>query len=279
MRLFSTYFLLPPLLVRGFILYSFLLCIGISTTSLFAQDSESFFDDDLPEDNSSSDSLKSKPIELRGDDDAKRKAAQQTDEKGQAIEAPKPKITGPTEQVAPMASRPSETVLDNSRFSLGGNYFMNVGRGISKLPSGFGAFLGYDADESHGRGFDLRLEAGFLNITKGDNSITGGYFEMGPTWIYRPGKFPLQFLTAILPGIGYYDFKDAVSAQNAVKFTAHVALGVEFPFLIKRLDRTDEFVPFIHLRTGMIYDTELPFVQYGVYGGIAYKFGQVIFKY
>ncbi|MBV6492549.1 MAG: hypothetical protein LDLANPLL_00543 [Turneriella sp.] len=255
----------------------FLLYITAFSLRLSAQDSESFFDDELPEETSTPDALKSKPIELRTDDSTKRKEAQKVDEKGTVVQPAK--VSGPTDQVAPMASRPQETVIDNSRFSLGGNYFLNVGRGINKLPAGFGAFLGYDADESHGRGFDLRIEIGFLNITKGENSITGGYAEMGPTWIYRPWQLPIQFLTAILPGVGYYNYKDALGGENSLKFTTHIAMGFEFPFLIKRLDRTDEFVPFIHFRTGLIYDTQLPFVQYGVYGGVAYKFGQVIFKY
>jgi hypothetical protein len=246
-----------------------------------AQNSESFFDDELPEEKKNSGDLKSKPVELKGEDDEeKKKALQKTNEKGEVIiPKEKPKTEGPTDQVAPLASRPKETILDNSRFSLAGDYFLNTGRGTVTLPTGWGAFLAYDADESKGRGFDLRFEGGFLNIAKGASSITGGYLEAGPTWIFRLPKMSMQFMTAILPGVGYYQFKDAVGEGNALKFTAHAALGVEFPFLMKRSDRTDEFVPFLQLRGGVIYDNVLPIVHYGIYAGMAYKFGQVIFKY
>lgn len=248
---------------------------------VFAQGADSFFDDELPEEKKNSGDLKSKPVELKGEDEEeKKKALQKTNEKGEVI-APKekPKTEGPTDQVAPLAARPKETILDNSRFSLAGDYFLNVGRGNVTLPSGWGGFLAYDADESRGRGFDLRFEAGFLNIAKGSSSIMGGYFEAGPTWIFRVSKMPMQFMTAILPGLGFYEYKNDLGKASSLKFTAHIALGVEFPMSMKRSDRTDEFVPFIQVRSGIIYDTQLPMMHYGVYGGVAYKFGQVIFKY
>jgi len=246
-----------------------------------AQSSDNFFDDELPEEKKNSGDLKSKPVELKGEDDEeKKKALRKTNEKGEVV-VPKEKVKddGPTDQVAPLAARPKETILDNSRFSLAGDYFLNTGRSNLTLPAGYGAFLAYDADESKGRGFDLRFEGGFLNIAKGASQIMGGYFEAGPTWIMRPQRMPFQIMTAILPGVGYYQFKDSASQASAIKFTAHAALGIEFPFLMKRSDRTDEFVPFLQLRGGVIYDTVLPVVHYGIYAGMAYKFGQVIFKY
>ena len=248
---------------------------------VFAQDSDSFFDDELPEEKKNSGDLKSKPIELKGDDEeAKKKALQKTNEKGEVVlPKEKPKIDGPTEQVAPLAARPKETILDNSRFSLAGDYFINTGRGTATLPTGWGAFLAYDVDESKGRGFDLRFEGGFLNIAKGSSQIMGGYAEGGLAWLFRMPKMPVQFITAILPGVGYYSFKDATGQGTALKFTAHAAVGIEFPLSMKRSDRTDEFVPFIQLRGGVIYDNILPIVHYGVYAGMAYRFGQVIFKY
>jgi len=253
-----------------------LLVVGVYP-SLRAQDNESFFDDELPEEKKNSSELKSKPIELKNDDnEEKKKKPKVTDEKG---EVQKPKDEGPTDQVAPLAARPKESILDNSRFSLAGNYFINTGRTTATLPNGWGAFLAYDADESKGRGFDLRFEGGFLNISKGSSSITGGYLEAGPAWIIRPPRWPMQFMTAILPGVGFYAFKDASSQGNAIKLTAHAALGVEFPMSMKRSDRTDEFVPFLQLRGGLIYDNVLPVVHYGIYAGMAYKFGAVIFKY
>ncbi|MCS6972332.1 MAG: hypothetical protein NZL89_04835 [Leptospiraceae bacterium] len=245
------------------------------------QDSESFFDDELPEEpKEQKDTLKSKPIEVRDEEEQRKKAAQQTNEKGEVAPVKaRPQDEGPIEQVAPMAARPKETILDNSRFSLAGDYFLNTGRGRATLPSGWGLFLGYDADESGGKGFDLRFEVGYLNIANAPSQIQGFYGEMGMMWLYRLPKFPLQLMTAILPGVGYYTFRDAISSGNALKFTAHAAVGVEFPFAIARLDRTDEVVPFVQLRGGMIYDNVLPIVHYGVYGGLAYKFGRVIFKY
>ena len=257
------------------ILYSF------HPFNVFAQGADNFFDDELPEEKKNSGDLKSKPVELKGEDEEeKKKALQKTNEKGEVIlPKEKTKTEGPTDQVAPLAARPKETILDNSRFSLAGDYFLNVGRGTATLPSGWGAFLAYDADESRGRGFDLRFEAGFLNIAKGSSSIMGGYFEAGPTWIFRVSKMPMQFMTAILPGLGFYEYKNDLGKASALKFTAHIALGVEFPMSMKRSDRTDEFVPFIQVRSGIIYDTQLPMMHYGVYGGVAYKFGQVIFKY
>jgi hypothetical protein len=102
---------------------------------------------------------------------------------------------------------------------------------------------------------------------------------MGLTWLYRIPKMPLQLISAILPGLGYYSFKDATTQGTALKFTAHAALGIEFPFLMKKTDRTDEILPFVQVRGGVIYDNVLPIVHYGVYTGLTYKFGQVIFKY
>lgn len=253
------------------------------TPALWSQDSESFFDDELPEEKKNSGDLKSKPVELKGEDeDGKKKALQKTNEKGEVVlpkETAKPKDEGPTDQVAPLAARPKETILDNSRFSLAGDYFMNTGRGTATLPTGWGAFLAYDADESMSRGFDLRFEVGYLNITKNPSSITGFYLEGGLSWLYRINKMPFQFITSILPGIGYYTFKDSAGQGNALKLTAHAALGIEFPLLMKRMDRTDEIIPFIQVRGGVIYDNVLPVVAYGVYAGMAYKFGAVIFKY
>jgi hypothetical protein len=246
------------------------------------QDSESFFDDELPEEKKETGGLKSKPIELKGDDDEdKKKALRNTNEKGEVVvpKAERPKDDGPTDQVAPLAARPKETILDNSRFSAAGDYFLNTGRGTATLPSGWGAFLAYDADESKGKGFDLRFEAGYLNITKEPSSIKGFYGEVGISWLYRLPKLPLQLISSIQPGLGYYDFKDANGQGNALKFTAHAVLGVEFPMLMKRNDRTDELVPFLQFRGGLIYDNVLPVVHYGVYVGMAYKFGAVIFKY
>jgi hypothetical protein len=250
---------------------------------LHAQDSESFFDDELPEEKKDTGGLKSKPIELKGDDDEKeerKKALHKTNEKGE-VELPKekPKDDGPTDQVAPLAARPKETILDNSRFSVAGDYFLNTGRGTATLPSGWGAFLAYDADESKGKGFDLRFEAGYLNITKDVSAITGFYGEIGMAWLYRVPKIPLQLVTAIQPGLGYYNFKDANGQGSALKFTGHVVLGVEFPMSMKRTDRTDELVPFLQIRGGLIYDNVLPVMHYGAYAGFAYKFGAVIFKY
>lgn len=252
---------------------------------IWSQDSESFFDDELPDDSKkNSGDLKSKPIELKADDEEKKKP-KKTDERGEVIrtadETPKatPKDEGPTEQVAPLAARPKETILDNSRFSVAGDYFFNSGRGTVNLPSGWGGFLAYDADESHGKGFDLRFEVGYLNITKSASSVNGFYAEAGLSWLFRLPKLPVQFSTAILPGVGYYNFKDANGSGSALKATAHAALGVEFPFLMKRADRTDEFIPFMQVRSGIIYDNVLPVVTYGVYVGMAYKFGAVIFKY
>jgi hypothetical protein len=250
---------------------------------LHAQDSESFFDDELPEEKKDTGGLKSKPIELKGDDDEKeerKKALHKTNEKGE-VELPKekPKDDGPTDQVAPLAARPKETILDNSRFSVAGDYFLNTGRGTATLPSGWGAFLAYDADESKGKGFDLRFEAGYLNITKDVSAITGFYGEIGMAWLYRVPKMPLQLVTAIQPGLGYYNFKDANGQGSALKFTGHVVLGVEFPMSMKRTDRTDELVPFLQIRGGLIYDNVLPVMHYGAYAGFAYKFGAVIFKY
>ncbi len=248
-----------------------------------AQDSESFFDDELPEEKKDTGGLKSKPIELKGDDDEeeKKKALRKTNEKGEVVlpKVEKPKDDGPTDQVAPLAARPKETILDNSRFSVAGDYFLNTGRGTATLPAGWGAFLAYDADESKGKGFDLRFEAGYLNITKEPSSITGFYGEVGISWLYRVPKLPLQLISSIQPGLGYYNFKDANGQGNALKFTAHAVLGVEFPMMMKRTDRTDELVPFLQLRGGLIYDNVLPVVHYGVYAGMAYKFGAVIFKY
>ncbi len=263
-----------------------LLLAGVSFVAMprvFAQDSESFFDDELPEEKKNSGDLKSKPVELKGEDeDEKKKALQKTNEKGEVVlpkETTKPKDDGPTEQVAPLAARPKETILDNSRFSMAGDYFMNTGRGTATLPTGWGAFLAYDADESMSRGFDLRFEVGYLNITKNPSSITGFYAKGGLSWLYRVNKMPFQFITSILPGIGYFTYKDATSQGSAIKLTAHAALGIEFPLLMKRMDRTDEIIPFIQVRGGVVYDNVLPVVHYGVYGGMAYKFGAVIFKY
>lgn len=256
--------------------------LPFSPSALSAQDSESFFDDELPEEKPKSGDLKSKPIEIREDDEeTRKKALKQTNEKGEVIvpKAEKPKDEGPIEQVAPMAARPKETILDNSRFSLAGDYFFNTGRGNATLPAGWGAFLAYDADESGGRGFDLRFEIGYLNITKAPSQVQGFYGEAGLVWLYRLPKLPLQLSTAILPGLGYYSFQDATTQGSALKFTAHAALGVEFPFMMKKSDRTDEFVPFMQVRGGVIYDNVLPIVHYGVYAGLAYKFGQVVFKY
>lgn len=249
--------------------------------NVFAQGADNFFDDELPEEKKNSGDLKSKPVELKGEDEEeKKKALQKTNEKGEVImPKEKTKTDGPTDQVAPLSARPKETILDNSRFSLAGNYFINVSRSTTTLPAGWGAFLAYDADESKGRGFDLRFEGGFLNIAKADSAIVGGYLEAGPTWIFRLPKMPMQFMTAILPGLGFYQFKNSAGQASALKFTAHIALGVEFPVLMKRSDRTDEFVPFLQVRGGLIYDSQLPITHYGVYAGVAYKFGQVIFKY
>ncbi|AFM14595.1 hypothetical protein Turpa_3961 [Turneriella parva DSM 21527] len=272
--------------------------IFMPAAHVHAQDSESFFDDELPEEKKDTGGLKSKPIELKGDDDEKeerKKALHKTNEKGE-VELPKekPKDDGPTDQVAPLAARPKETILDNSRFSVAGTYFMNVGRGAvnpddlpeerkrdARLPSttGWGAFFAYDADESKGKGFDLRFEAGYLNITKDVSAITGFYGEIGMAWLYRVPKMPLQFVTAIQPGLGYYNFKDANGQGSALKFTGHVVLGIEFPMSMKRTDRTDELVPFLQIRGGLIYDNVLPVMHYGAYAGFAYKFGAVIFKY
>jgi hypothetical protein len=255
---------------------------SVMRPSLWAQDSESFFDDELPEEKPQAGELKSKPIEIREDDEAERKKAlQRTNEKGEVVlpKAEKPKDEGPIEQVAPLAQRPKETILDNSRFSLAGDYFLNTGRGKATLPGGWGLFLGYDADESNGKGFDLRFEVGYLNITKAPSSIEGFYGEVGLSWLYRIPKLPLQLSTMILPGLGYYTFRDATSQGNALKVTAHAALGVEYPFMMKKTDRTDELIPFLQLRGGVIYDNVLPIVHYGVYAGFAYKFGQVVFKY
>lgn len=252
------------------------------SSRLWAQDSESFFDDELPEEKSKSGDLKSKPIEIREDDEeTRKKALKQTNEKGEVVapKAEKPKDEGPIEQVAPMAARPKETILDNSRFSLAGDYFFNTGRGNATLPSGWGAFLAYDADESNGKGFDLRFEVGYLNISNAPSSIQGFYGQAGLSWLYRVPKMPLQLVTAILPGLGYYSFRDAVSQGSALKFTAHAAMGVEFPLMMKKSDRTDEVIPFMQVRGGVIYDNVLPIVHYGVYAGLAYKFGQVVFKY
>lgn len=262
-----------------------LILAGILATSaprVFAQDSESFFDDELPEEKKNSSDLKSKPVELKGEDDeSKKKALQKTNEKGEVV-APKVekiKDDGPTDQVAPLAARPKESILDNSRFSVAGDYFMNTGRGTATLPAGWGAFLAYDADESRGKGFDLRFEVGYLNITKNPSSITGFYFEGGFSWLYRVKGMPMQFITSILPGLGYFNFKDATGQGSALKVTAHTAFGIEFPVMMKRMDRTDEIIPFIQVRGGIVYDNVLPVVHYGVYGGMAYRFGAVIFKY
>jgi hypothetical protein len=267
-------------------LLTFLLLVGgvptVTQSALSAQDSESFFDDELPEEKPKSGDLKSKPIEIREDDEAERKKAlRKTNEKGEVVlpKVEKPKDDGPIEQVAPLSARPKETILDNSRFSIAGDYFLNTGRGTATLPTGWGAFLAYDADESNGKGFDLRFEAGYLNITKAPSSIEGFYGEAGFAWLYRIPKMPLQLVTSILPGLGYYTFKDATGQGNALKLTAHAALGLEFPFMMKKTDRTDELIPFLQLRGGVIYDNVLPVVHYGVYGGFAYKFGQVVFKY
>ncbi|HNL11602.1 MAG TPA: hypothetical protein PKM44_13885 [Turneriella sp.] len=268
-----------------FSMIGFLLLGGASPVRqapLWAQDSESFFDDELPEEKPKSGDLKSKPIEIREDDEAERKKAlKKTNEKGEVVlpKVEKPKDDGPIEQVAPLSARPKETILDNSRFSIAGDYFLNTGRGTATLPTGWGAFLAYDADESNGKGFDLRFEAGYLNITKAPSSIEGFYGEAGFAWLYRIPKMPLQLVTSILPGLGYYNFKDANAQGNALKFTAHAALGIEFPFMMKKTDRTDEIIPFLQLRGGVIYDNVLPIVHYGVYAGFAYKFGQVVFKY
>jgi hypothetical protein len=268
-----------------FLLTFFLLMGGVPTvtqSALSAQDSESFFDDELPEEKPKSGDLKSKPIEIREDDEAERKKAlKKTNEKGEVVlpKVEKPKDDGPIEQVAPLSARPKETILDNSRFSIAGDYFLNTGRGTATLPTGWGAFLAYDADESNGKGFDLRFEAGYLNITKAPSSIEGFYGEVGLSWLYRIPRLPLQLVTSILPGIGYYTFKDATGQGNALKVTAHAALGLEFPFMMKKTDRTDELIPFLQLRGGVIYDNVLPVVHYGVYAGFAYKFGQVVFKY
>lgn len=257
--------------------------IFMPLVAVHAQDGESFFDDELPEEKKDTGGLKSKPIELKGDDDEKeerKKALHKTNEKGE-VELPKekPKDDGPTDQVAPLAARPKETILDNSRFSVAGDYFLNTGRGTATLPTGWGAFLAYDADESKGKGFDLRFEAGYLNITKDVSAITGFYGEIGMAWLYRVPKMPLQLVTAIQPGLGYYNFKDANGQGSALKFTGHVVLGVEFPMSMKRTDRTDELVPFLQIRGGLIYDNVLPVMHYGAYAGFAYKFGAVIFKY
>jgi hypothetical protein len=267
-------------------LLTFLLLVGgvptVTQSALSAQDSESFFDDELPEEKPKSGDLKSKPIEIREDDEAERKKAlRKTNEKGEVVlpKVEKPKDDGPIEQVAPLSARPKETILDNSRFSIAGDYFLNTGRGTATLPTGWGAFLAYDADESNGKGFDLRFEAGYLNITKTPSSIEGFYGEVGLSWLYRIPKMPLQLVTSILPGLGYYTFKDATGQGNALKLTAHAALGLEFPFMMKKTDRTDELIPFLQLRGGVIYDNVLPIVHYGVYAGFAYKFGQVVFKY
>lgn len=266
---------------RTFVLLCISLCM-LGSPALWSQDSESFFDDELPEDKKGSGDLKSKPIELKGDDEEeKKKAAKKTDEKGQVVipKTEKPKDDGPTDQVAPLAARPKETILDNSRFSLAGDYFINTGRGTATLPTGWGAFLAYDADESRGKGFDLRFEIGYLNITKNPSSITGFYFEGGFSWLFRVQRMPFQFITSILPGLGYYTFKDATGEGTALKATAHAVLGIEFPMMLKKSDRTDEFIPFIQVRSGVIYDNVLPIVHYGAYAGVAYKFGAVIFKY
>jgi hypothetical protein len=257
--------------------------IFMPLVAVHAQDGESFFDDELPEEKKDTGGLKSKPIELKGDDDEKeerKKALHKTNEKGEVVmPKEKPKDDGPTDQVAPLAARPKETILDNSRFSVAGDYFLNTGRGTATLPSGWGAFLAYDADESSGKGFDLRFEAGYLNIAKDASAINGFYGEVGMAWLYRIPRMPLQLVTAIQPGLGYYNFKDANGQGSALKFTGHVVLGVEFPVLMKRADRTDELVPFIQIRGGLIYDNVLPVMHYGAYAGFAYKFGAVIFKY
>lgn len=258
-----------------------LVFFGLTLTPIVSQDSESFFDDELPDDSKkNSGDLKSKPIELKAEDEEKKKP-KKTDERGEVLRTPdeKPKDTGPTEQVAPLAARPKETILDNSRFSVAGDYFFNTGRGTVNLPSGWGGFLAYDADESNGKGWDLRFEVGYLNITKSASSINGFYAEAGISWLFRLPKLPMQFSTAILPGLGYYNFKDSNGGGSALKATAHAALGIEFPFLMKRSDRTDEFIPFMQVRSGIIFDNVLPVVTYGVYVGMAYKFGAVIFKY
>lgn len=257
--------------------------IFMPLVAVHAQDGESFFDDELPEEKKDTGGLKSKPIELKGDDDEKeerKKALHKTNEKGEVVmPKEKQKDDGPTDQVAPLAARPKETILDNSRFSVAGDYFLNTGRGTATLPSGWGAFLAYDADESSGKGFDLRFEAGYLNIAKDASAINGFYGEVGMAWLYRIPRMPLQLVTAIQPGLGYYNFKDANGQGSALKFTGHVVLGVEFPVLMKRADRTDELVPFIQIRGGLIYDNVLPVMHYGAYAGFAYKFGAVIFKY
>jgi len=254
---------------------------------IFAQDSESFFDDEVKEEKKESTDLKSAPIELKGDEEEKKeKKPKKVDERGEVVRETEPvkeapKVDGPTDQVAPLASRPKESILDNSRFSLAGNYFLNTGRGVVNLPAGWGVFLGYDADEQKGKGFDLRFEVGYMNISKNESSVTGFYGEVGISWLFRLPKFivPMQLTTMILPGLGYYNFKDASAQGSALKLTAHAAVGVEFPLFMKRLDRTDEVIPFMQLRTGVVYDNVLPVVHYGVYVGVAYKFGAVIFKY
>lgn len=250
--------------------------------SLWAQEAESFFDDELPEEKPKAGDLKAKPIEIREADEAEReRAPNKTAEKSGAVapQTGKPKDDGPVEQVAPLSARPKETMLDNSRFSIAGDYFFNTGRGTATLPTGWGAFLAYDVDESNGKGFDLRFEAGYLSIAKAPSLIEGFYGEVGFAWLCRIPKMPLQLVTSLLPGLGYYTFRDANTQGNALKFTAHAALGVEFPFLMKKTDRTDELIPFLQFRGGVIYDNVLPIVHYGVYAGFAYKFGPVVFRY
>jgi len=268
----------------GYVLFVvFLLVLPI-----YAQDSESFFDDELPEKKEDSGDLKSKPIELKSKEEKRKEALKKTNEKGEVTlpvnedpvktEEERPRDErpeGPIDQVAPLSVRPKESILDNSRFLIGGDYFYNTGRGSLNLPSGWGGFLAYDVDEANNRGFDLRFEMGYLNIAKDAARIDGYYFEAGIAWILKFKSMPFQLTTAILPGVGYFAIKDASFAATAVKMTAHAAVGMEFPMMMKKLERTDEIIPFIQLRGGYVYDTALPIVHYGLYAGFAYKFGAV----
>ena len=270
--------------VLGYVLWLLILL----ALPAYGQDSESFFDDELPEKKEDSGDLKSKPIELKSKDEKRQEALKKTNEKGEVTlpkdedpvksESEKPKDDrpdGPIDQVAPLSARPKESILDNSRFLIGGDYFYNTGRGNLNLPAGWGGFLAYDVDEAKNKGFDLRFELGYLNIAKNAARIDGYYFEAGLAWILKFKGMPFQLTTAILPGIGYFTIKDTAFAASAVKMTAHAVVGMEFPMMMKKMERTDEIIPFIQLRGGYVYDTALPIVHYGLYAGFAYKFGAV----
>ncbi|HNX25425.1 MAG TPA: hypothetical protein PKG60_15365 [Spirochaetota bacterium] len=157
----------------------------------------------------------------------------------------------------------------SGKIFLEGTGMASYGELKDAIPYGYGGFTGLETGETYidntGRNSLIpwfRIEAGYLDFSKDDMSLSGFTGGAGPLWFFPlSGNGRSNMRLSLEPGVSSIRIKNGNVSASTVTFTFHSIIGYEYSF--------DSVSLFINFRYMYLYDKDVFYNSAGVSAGVS----------